>query len=111
MAGFTLLEALIALAAITLITTVLLSAHLQALRAEDEARWMEMARFQVERVMTRNTLGLSVADLSATNQAEWTLAMAPADFRQNAGDSSWQRWEISPTNRPSLKTVFYLRKR
>ena len=80
------------------------------MRGEEEARWLETVRFQMERMATRARLGMPVQDTAATNETEWTITALPLDFQQGAGDAAWQGWEISPSNRPSLKTVFYLRK-
>jgi type II secretory pathway pseudopilin PulG len=107
-AAFTFLEVCLTLVILAIITAVLLRAHMRSLRAEEEARWLEASRFQMERVLTAAALQAPAGNDLLTNSPEWRITAEPVAGQGKDG-ASWQRWDVAPTSNPRQKTTLYLR--
>ena len=108
-AGFTLLEALIALSIVAIAVTLLTRAHIQTLRAEAFARILNGAVIQAETVVNRAFLG---EDPRALNEdagaAGWVVE---SDVVNTGPGMAWQTWKVAASNAPSPAVTVYVRPR
>ena len=113
--GFTLLEAVIALAVVTIVAGVAVQALVTSLRAEQQALHLSETRLAMERVLTATRLEAPASEDpmwrrdereeftgSATNRTRWLLlSLIPADggksaccaLRRPAGEQDRERWK------------------
>lgn len=107
--GFTLLEAVVALAVLAVVVGAVLETQLATLNAEQAARASADIRREADRVFTEVRLGTAPeAILAATPQeAPVTLSMTPLADSEDAADCT--RWEIVSKVRPSLSLTLITR--
>jgi Tfp pilus assembly protein PilV len=109
-AGFTLLEALIALTIVTVTVTVLTRAHMQTLRAEAFAGRLDGARLQAESLVAGTLLGDDPRSLTeAAGVAGWDARWDVVGG--GPGMPAWQMWKVSASNEAAPAVVVYLKPR
>ena len=101
-AGFTLLEALVALLVLVIVVTVVLETQVTTLTMEQAARAMQQVRREGDRVFTEVYLGNVPADILATAplECEVTLTIHSQDEADDA--TEYLQWDIASKVRSSL---------
>jgi prepilin-type N-terminal cleavage/methylation domain-containing protein len=109
-AGFTLLEALIALAVVTMAVTMLARVHVQTLRAERMSQLVDGARLRMETVVSEVLLGVDPRAIVGGSPSDgWVIR---SEFGGGGpGSTAWQTWTVAASNSPSAAVVVYLRPR
>lgn len=106
--GFTLLEALIALGILTLSVSVLLSVHMQTLRAERIVQWMDRTRLRMETVGSCVMLGDPARAVETTVGGEGWLVRS--EVRPSEAGNRWVTfWTVAPSNVPEAGMTLCLR--
>ena len=107
--GFTFLEVLVALAVLTLLATAIMECHVGILRAQTDARTVDELRLVTAEIAGESWAGTPAADAAGKETGDWDIDLDT--FQAEAGTNSvtWNRWVISPSNRPSMEAVLCLR--
>jgi len=110
--GFTLIENLVALLALVVVVTALMTVHLNTLRAEKTARQLMESGRAAEAVLAREVFGLapSALDTNTLSAIEITSEPVLAVGLETQGQV-WDLWTIAPSNRPGLGVQFELTSR
>ena len=108
-AGFTMLEALIALSIVAIAVTLLARTHIETLRAEAFARILNGAGIETENLVNLSFLGEDPRALGEDAQSGgWVVESDVV----NAGPGvAWQTWKVAASNAPSPAVMVYLRPR
>jgi len=107
--GFTLIENLIALLALAMVATALLSVHLNTLRAEKAAGEIQASGRVAESVLARQVFGLPAAALDTAVPPDYLVESEP--WVPEGGSKrgpTWERWTVAPSNRPGWGIRFDL---
>jgi hypothetical protein len=107
--AFTFLEVLIALAILTGLAGVLFTSHATLIRAHGAIRSLEESRFIMAQVAVRRWLGAAPDEIVEEGQEGWLLSYEPVEMDDGTNQTVWLEWIVSPTNRPSQSTAFYLK--
>ena len=107
--GFTFLEVLISLVILTIVAGVLLDSHTSILRTEDRIRSVVESRIRVSQIAARSWMGFSPAEILVDVPNGWEISVMPVEEDDGTNSVMWQEWTISPSNRPSQRTVFYMK--
>jgi len=107
--GFTLIENLIALLALAVVATTLLSVHLNTLRAEKAVREIQASGRVAETVVARQVFGLPAAALEGAVPTDYLVESEPWIPEGGSGRGpTWERWTVAPSNRPGWGIRFDL---
>jgi Tfp pilus assembly protein PilV len=104
------LEALIGAVIVAVTSTVLLTAHAQALRAEGMGRGRDASRLQAEGMAARLWLGEEPEAIrAAAGEQGWQVTQDFVQGGEGAAAPAWLVWSVAPTNQPLGRTTIYLR--
>lgn len=109
-AGFTLIETLVALLALVVITTALLSVHLNILRAEKTAETLVASSRVAESVLAQQVFRLSASALDTNGWPGYEVGSESVVEGEGgtAPGEAWTLWTIAPSNQPGLGVQFEL---
>ena len=107
--AFTFLEVLIALAILAALAGVLFASHATLIRAHAAVRSLEESRLVMSRIAVRRWLGAAHDEIVEEGQEGWLLSYEPVEMDDGTNQTVWLEWIVSPTNRPSQSTAFYLK--
>lgn len=108
--GFTLMEALVALAILGIAATTLVRVHIGTLRAGAMAHGMEETVLKLGDVATMSLLGMDDRVIVDTLAGDGWKAVVEA--RPGAGEAGmWKVWSVVSSNHPAPPVPLYLRDR
>lgn len=107
--GFTFVELLVALAILTILSTVILSSHVLIIKAQNRVRVIEESRLVAERIAGDAWLATSAVETVGSDIEGWTVKFEQSAGEDGTNQQTWNSWTISPSNDPRLSTVLYLR--
>ncbi|MEI6970072.1 MAG: prepilin-type N-terminal cleavage/methylation domain-containing protein [bacterium] len=107
--GFTFIELLVALAILTILSTVILSSHVLIIRAQNRVRVLEESRLVTERIAGNAWIATSSVETVGSGIEGWTVRFEQSVTEDGTNQQTWNQWTISPSNNPGLSTVLYLR--
>lgn len=107
--GFTFIEILVALAILAVIVSVMLQSQVRIAAARRQAEALQGAVIQMERFQGALRLGTTRDAILARTNALWQVQAEPVAVQGGENLSArWFAWTITPTNRTSLRSRFYL---
>ncbi len=107
--GFTLIEALVALAVLTVTAGVVLETQLVTLSAEQAARAAADLRVEAERVHTEVRLATDPDQILAGVPAGSGVSLSTLSLASSEDAADCTRWEIVSTLRPSSRLTLITR--
>ena len=105
--GFTLVEALTSLAILAVVVSVIVSVHLNTLRAEEFSRLRDGAVRLAGTARTGVLLGTEPKSIiDGIRQAGWR---ADAGAVGESADARWSEWKVASSNDGAPVVIFYMR--
>ena len=99
--GFTLIEVLIALAIAAFICGAVATALFGALRAEEQAGWLQEGSARLDGLAAAEAAGYEPAAVAPGG--DWTVERAEITVKADGKKQLWRTWTVSPAARPSLR--------
>ncbi len=109
-AGFTLMEALVALVILGITVTVLVRVHIGTLRARGMARGIDETVTQLGNVAALSFLGRDDREIIDSAARDGWTAMVEGRNGPEAGEM-WKVWTVASSNQPAPPLKMYLRDR
>lgn len=105
--GFTLIEALMSLAILAVVVSVIVSVHLNTLRAGEFSRLRDGAIHAAETVRTGVLLGTDSGTLlDGIRQSGWKAEAAPVG---DTAETQWMEWRVASSNAGAPAVTWYMR--
>ena len=107
--GFTFIEVLVSLAVLIILATTIMECHVRIIRAQETARTLEESRLLMARLACEAWIGTSSIPAAVEAPEGWNVDFDTFEVEEGTNRVAWNRWIVSPTNRPSLEAVLCLR--
>lgn len=104
-AGFTLVEAMVALVIATVLTATTAAALIGSLRAEQAAGFSIESEFAAETLATQMYLKVEAVDLGVA----WSIETTEQEVETETTRTIWSICKIHPNDRPSMQSVVVAR--